>query len=36
VTLMLGEDEEAGAPPRGPVDLDSGTVRLTPKPGTPG
>jgi hypothetical protein len=35
VTLMLGEDEEAGAPPRGPVDLDSGAVRLTPKPATP-
>ncbi|MCE6998946.1 DUF6191 domain-containing protein [Saccharothrix sp. S26] len=28
VTLMLGEDEESAAPPRGPVDLDSGNVRL--------
>ncbi|MEU4442225.1 DUF6191 domain-containing protein [Actinosynnema sp. NPDC050801] len=36
VTRMLGEDEESGAPPRGPVDLDSGRVRLNPKPGTPG
>lgn len=35
VTLMLGEDEESGAPPRGPVDLDSGTVRLIPKAATP-
>ena len=35
VTLMLGEDEESGAPPRGPVDLDSGTIRLSPKPATP-
>ncbi|ONI84980.1 hypothetical protein ALI22I_31485 [Saccharothrix sp. ALI-22-I] len=35
ITLMLGEDEESGAPPRGPVDLDSGTVRLIPKPATP-
>ena len=30
VSLMLGEDEESGAPPRGPVDLDSGNVRLVP------
>ncbi|WP_447002836.1 DUF6191 domain-containing protein [Saccharothrix isguenensis] len=36
VTLMLGEDEESGAPPRGPVDLDSGRVRLIPKAGTTG
>ncbi|TQM84782.1 hypothetical protein FHX81_7239 [Saccharothrix saharensis] len=36
VTRMLGEDEESGAPPHGPVDLDSGAVRLTPKPATPG
>ncbi|MER5264451.1 DUF6191 domain-containing protein [Actinosynnema sp. NPDC002837] len=35
VTLMLGEDEESGAPPRGPVDLDSGAVRLIPRPATP-
>ncbi|MFD1150359.1 DUF6191 domain-containing protein [Saccharothrix hoggarensis] len=43
VTLMLGEDEESGAPPRGPVDLDSGAVRLavdpdrrlSPRPATP-
>ncbi|QQQ79005.1 hypothetical protein IOD16_11580 [Saccharothrix sp. 6-C] len=35
VALMLGEDEESGAPPRGPVDLDSGSVRLIPKPATP-
>ncbi|GAB2964713.1 DUF6191 domain-containing protein [Saccharothrix stipae] len=35
VTRMLGEDEESGAPPRGPVDLDSGRVKLIPKPGTP-
>ncbi len=35
VTLTLGEDEESGAPPRGPVDLDSGTVRLSPKAATP-
>jgi hypothetical protein len=41
-TLMLGEDEESGAPPRGPVDLDSGAVRLavggltvSPRPATP-
>ncbi|MFD7658604.1 DUF6191 domain-containing protein [Actinosynnema sp. NPDC059797] len=31
-TLVLGEDEESGAPPRGPVDLDSGSVRLSPRP----
>lgn len=36
VTMMLGEDEESGAPPRGPVDLDSGRIRLTPKAGTTG
>ncbi|WP_367127188.1 DUF6191 domain-containing protein [Saccharothrix sp. HUAS TT1] len=35
VSLMLGEDEESSAPPRGPLDLDSGRVRLTPKPATP-
>lgn len=35
VALTLGEDEESGAPPRGPVDLDSGTVRLVPSPVTP-
>jgi hypothetical protein len=43
LTLMLGEDEESGAPPRGPVNLDSGAVRLTveqpdplsPRPATP-
>lgn len=37
VALMLGEDEESAAPPRGPINLDSGAVRLavdqpTPKP----
>jgi Family of unknown function (DUF6191) len=31
--LMLRDDDEDGAPPRGPVDLDSGTVRLTPRSG---
>ncbi|MFD0203088.1 MULTISPECIES: DUF6191 domain-containing protein [Saccharothrix] len=36
VALMLGEDEESGAPPRGPVDLDSGNVRLArPAPDSP-
>lgn len=35
-TLVLGEDEESGAPPRGPVDLDSGTVRLRPGQAGPG
>ena len=35
-TLVLGEDEESGAPPRGPVDLDSGSVRLSPRPTRPG
>lgn len=35
IALMLGEDEEAGAPPRGPLDLDSGAVRLSPRPATP-
>ncbi|MBB5804036.1 hypothetical protein F4560_003804 [Saccharothrix ecbatanensis] len=34
VTLMLGDDEESAAPPRGPVDLDSGRIRLIPKGGT--
>ncbi|GAA3886753.1 hypothetical protein GCM10022243_59440 [Saccharothrix violaceirubra] len=29
MSLMLRDDEEDGAPPRGPVDLDSGKVRLT-------
>ncbi|GAA1290714.1 DUF6191 domain-containing protein [Saccharothrix xinjiangensis] len=33
--LVLGEDEESGAPPRGPVDLDSGSVRLSPRPARP-
>jgi hypothetical protein len=34
-TLALGEDQESGAPPRGPVDLDSGAVRLSPRPARP-
>ncbi len=33
--LMLRDEEEDGAPPRGPIDLDSGSVRLTPRPVTP-
>ncbi|GAA3462985.1 hypothetical protein GCM10018963_49980 [Saccharothrix longispora] len=33
--LMLRDDEEDGAPPRGPIDLASGSVRLTPRPATP-
>ncbi|NUT94221.1 MAG: hypothetical protein HOY78_19590 [Saccharothrix sp.] len=34
--LMRRDDEEDGAPPRGPIDLDSGAVRLTPRPAPPG
>ncbi|WP_246019401.1 DUF6191 domain-containing protein [Saccharothrix australiensis] len=34
--LMLRDEEADGGPPRGPVDLDSGTVRLSPRPATNG
>lgn len=33
--LMRRDDEEDGAPGRGPIDLDSGAVRLTPRPAPP-
>ncbi|MBB5954110.1 hypothetical protein FHS29_000680 [Saccharothrix tamanrassetensis] len=33
--VMLRDEEEDGAPPRGPIDLDSGSVRLTPKAARP-
>ncbi|WP_257901274.1 DUF6191 domain-containing protein [Saccharothrix obliqua] len=32
---MMRDEEEDGAPPRGPIDLDSGAVRLTPRAARP-
>ncbi|WP_433273214.1 DUF6191 domain-containing protein [Actinosynnema sp. CS-041913] len=33
--LMMRDEEEDGAPPRGAIDLDSGSVRLSPRPAKP-